>query len=52
MIIVANVPLDQQIITGETFTALRLMAVGSTMLTTLIVAPKLARMKALAARSR
>jgi hypothetical protein len=52
MIIVANVPLEQQIITGETFTALRLMAVGGTMLTTPVVASKRARMKALVARSR
>jgi hypothetical protein len=52
MIIVANVLLEQQIITGETFPALRLMAVGGTMLTTPVVAPKRARMKALVARSR
>ncbi len=51
MIIFANILLDKQIITSETFTALLLMAVGNTMLTTPIVAPKLARMKALIARS-
>lgn len=47
MIIFANILLDKQIITSETFTALLLMAVASTMLTTPIVAPKLARLKAL-----
>lgn len=44
MIIFVNVLLDKQIITAETFTALLLMAVGSTMLTTPIVRPKLARL--------
>ncbi|HEY6530050.1 MAG TPA: cation:proton antiporter [Cellvibrionaceae bacterium] len=47
MIIFANVLLDKQIITNETFTALLLMAVGSTMLTTPIVAPKLKRLASL-----
>ena len=47
MIIFANVLLDKQIITNETFTALLLMAVGSTMLTTPIVAPKLKRLATL-----
>jgi len=51
MIIFANILLDKQIITSETFTALLLMAVASTMLTVPIVAPKLARMKALIMRS-
>jgi Kef-type K+ transport system membrane component KefB len=46
MIIFANVLLDKQIITSETFTALLLMAVASTMLTVPLVTPKL---KALAA---
>ncbi|KAB7648826.1 cation:proton antiporter [Polymorphobacter fuscus] len=41
MIIFANVLLDRQIITRETFTALLLMAVGSTMLTMPIVKPRL-----------
>ena len=50
MIIFANVLLDRQIITSDTFTALLLMAVASTMLTTPIAAPRLARMKALVAR--
>ena len=42
MIIFANILLDKQIITSETFTALLLMAVASTMLTVPMVAPKLA----------
>ena len=46
MIIFANVLLDKQIITNETFTALLLMAVGSTMLTVPVVSPMLAKMKA------
>lgn len=45
MIIFANVLLDKHIITDETFTALLLMAVGSTMLTTPAVTPKLKRMQ-------
>jgi hypothetical protein len=36
--------LDKQIISSATFTALLLMAVGSTMLTTPMVSPKLKRM--------
>jgi Kef-type K+ transport system membrane component KefB len=43
MIIFANILLDKRIITSETFTALLLMAVASTMLTVPVVAPKLAR---------
>ncbi len=46
MIIFANVLLDKHIITNETFTALLLMAVGSTMLTVPVVAPMLQKMKA------
>ena len=42
-IIFANILLDKQIITSETFTALLLMAVASTMLTVPIVTPLLAR---------
>ncbi|HEY1150815.1 MAG TPA: cation:proton antiporter, partial [Pseudoduganella sp.] len=42
-IIFANILLDKQIITNGTFTALLLMAVGSTMLTVPIVAPRLSR---------
>ncbi|MBQ0932092.1 cation:proton antiporter [Ideonella sp. 4Y16] len=43
MIIFANILLDKQVITAETFTALLLMAVASTMLTVPVVAPRLAR---------
>ena len=43
MIIFANILLDKQIISNGTFTALLLMAVGSTMLTVPIVAPRLSR---------
>jgi Kef-type K+ transport system membrane component KefB len=43
MIIFANILLDKHIITNETFTALLLMAVASTMLTVPLVAPKLQR---------
>ena len=50
MIIFANILLDKQIITRETFTALLLMAVASTMLTVPVVAPKLARLTALIRR--
>jgi len=52
MIIFANVLLDKQIITSETFTALLLMAVGSTMLTVPIVSPMLERMKEIIFRSK
>ena len=45
MIIFVNILLDKQIITSETFTALLLMAVASTMLTIPVVAPKLRRLK-------
>ena len=51
MIIFANVLLDKQIITNETFTALLLMALASTMLTVPVVSPKLARMKQIVFRS-
>lgn len=51
MIIFANVLLDKEIITSETFTALLLMAVASTMLTIPVVSPKLARMKSIIFRS-
>lgn len=43
MIIFANILLDKAIITSETFTALLLMAVASTMLTIPVVTPKLKR---------
>ena len=52
MIIFANVLLDKQIITSETFTALLLMAVASTMLTVPVVAPMLERMKEIVFRAR
>jgi Kef-type K+ transport system membrane component KefB len=45
MIIFANILLDKQIISSATFTALLLMAVASTMLTTPVVSPMLKRMK-------
>jgi Kef-type K+ transport system membrane component KefB len=44
MIIFANVLLDKQVITADTFTALLLMAVASTMLTVPMVTPLLARL--------
>lgn len=50
MIIFANVLLAKQIITSETFTALLIMSVLSTMLTVPAVAPKLLKMKELIMR--
>ncbi|SHG55370.1 cation:proton antiporter [Massilia sp. CF038] len=47
MIIFVNILLDKGIITSETFTALLLMAIASTMLTVPVVAPKLRRVAAL-----
>jgi Kef-type K+ transport system membrane component KefB len=47
MIIFANILLDKQIISSATFTALLLMAVASTMLTTPVVSPKLRQLKRL-----
>jgi Kef-type K+ transport system membrane component KefB len=44
MIIFANILLDKAVITASTFTALLLMAVGSTMLTIPVVTPKLGRL--------
>jgi Kef-type K+ transport system membrane component KefB len=44
MIIFVNILLDKAIITNETFTALLVMAVGSTMLTIPVVTPKLKRL--------
>jgi Kef-type K+ transport system membrane component KefB len=52
MIIFANVLLDKQIITSETFTALLIMAVASTMLTVPVVSPKLAKIRELIFRSK
>jgi Kef-type K+ transport system membrane component KefB len=51
MIIFANILLDKHIITSETFTALLLMAVASTMLTVPIVAPMLERMRSIIFRT-
>jgi Kef-type K+ transport system membrane component KefB len=45
MIIFANILMDKAIITSETFTALLLMAVASTMLTVPVVTPKLQRLR-------
>lgn len=45
MIVFANVLLDKNIITSETFTAVLLMAIGSTMLTVPIVSPMLQKMR-------
>jgi Kef-type K+ transport system membrane component KefB len=47
MIIFVNILLDKGIITSETFTALLLMAIASTMLTVPVVFPKLQRLKSL-----
>jgi len=52
MIIFVNILLDKHIITSETFTALLLMAIGSTMLTIPMVTPKLRRMKEIIYRSK
>jgi Kef-type K+ transport system membrane component KefB len=52
MIIFVNILLDKGIITNQTFTALLLMAVGSTMLTVPVTYPKLQRMKELIFRSK
>jgi Kef-type K+ transport system membrane component KefB len=46
-IIFVNILLDKGIVTSETFTALLLMAIGSTMLTTPVVYPKLKRLAGL-----
>jgi Kef-type K+ transport system membrane component KefB len=50
MIIFVNILLDKGLIVSETFTALLLMAVGSTMLTIPAVAPRLRRMQELVAK--
>nr|WP_315458601.1 cation:proton antiporter [uncultured Sphingorhabdus sp.] len=51
MIIFANILLDKEVITNQTFTALLLMAVGSTMLTIPVVTPKLLKFKSILSRS-
>jgi Kef-type K+ transport system membrane component KefB len=52
MIIFANILLDKAVITSETFTALLLMAVASTMLTIPVVTPMLKRLGAVLGRVR
>jgi Kef-type K+ transport system membrane component KefB len=47
MIIFVNILLDKGLITSETFTALLLMAIASTMLTVPVVFPKLQRLRSL-----
>jgi len=51
MIIFVNILLDKHIITNETFTALLLMAIASTMLTTPVVHPRLQRLQSLILRT-
>jgi Kef-type K+ transport system membrane component KefB len=51
MIIFANILLDRNFISSETFTALLLMAVASTMLTIPMAAPMVARMQSIRFRS-
>lgn len=51
MIIFVNILLDKEIITNQTFTALLLMAIGSTMMTIPIVTPKLRKLKSVISRS-
>lgn len=51
MIIFANVLLDKGIITATAFTALLLMAVGSTMLTVPVVTPMLTRLRSVVAKA-
>ena len=52
MIVFVNVLLDKQLITHESFTALLLMAVASSMLTIPVVSPKLQRMQELIFRAK
>jgi Kef-type K+ transport system membrane component KefB len=51
MIIFSNVLLDRGVITADTFTALLLMAVASTMLTVPMVSPRLQAMRAVIGKS-
>ncbi|MGI9214068.1 MAG: cation:proton antiporter, partial [Methylococcaceae bacterium] len=51
MIIFANILLDKGVITSETFTALLLMAIGSTMLTVPVVTPMLKKLSSLVVKS-
>lgn len=52
MIIFVNILLDKNIITDEAFTALLLMAIGSTMLTIPMVSPMLKRMESIIFKSK
>ncbi len=52
MIIFVNILLDKGMITSETFTALLLMAIASTMMTIPVVYPKLQRLQELIGRSK
>ena len=52
MIIFVNILLDKGLISSETFTALLLMAIASTMLTIPVVSPKLKRMQEIIFRSK
>ena len=52
MIIFVNILLDKNIITNEAFTALLLMAIGSTMLTIPMVSPMLKRMESIIFKSK
>ena len=52
MIIFVNILLDKALISSETFTALLLMAIVSTMLTIPVVSPKLLRMREIIFRSK
>jgi hypothetical protein len=52
MIIFVNILLDKGMVTSETFTALLLMAIASTMMTIPVVYPKLQRLQELIFRTR
>ncbi len=52
MIIFVNILLDKELITSDSFTALLLMAVASTMLTIPVASPKLERMREIVFRSK
>jgi hypothetical protein len=51
MIIFANILLDRNFITSETFTALLLMAVASTMITIPLATPQVARLRSIVYRT-
>jgi len=51
MIIFVNILLDRNLIGGDTFTALLLMAIGSTMLTVPVVTPLLRRTQTIIAKA-